>query len=125
MENNKKTLVLGASTNEDRVSNQAVHRLVKAGIEAIPVGIRKGSIAGIEILNGAPKVEAVDTVTLYLNPKRQEAYYDYILNDLKPNRIVFNPGTENPAFEAKLLSEGIQAVQACTLVMLSVGLYEG
>jgi predicted CoA-binding protein len=123
MEKNKRTVVLGASTNENRVSNQAVHRLVNAGQEAVPVGIRKGSIAGIEILNGTPKVEDVHTVTLYLNPKRQEDYYDYILNDLKPKRIIFNPGTENWELMRKAQKEGVQTEIACTLVMLSVGNY--
>ncbi|MGB0985073.1 MAG: CoA-binding protein [Saprospiraceae bacterium] len=120
---NKKTVVLGASTNEERVSNQAVHRLVKAGLETVPVGIRKGAIAGIEILNGEPKIEDVHTVTLYLNPKRQGMYYDYILNDLKPKRIVFNPGTENWELMRKAQKEGIKTEIACTLVMLAVGNY--
>ena len=118
---NKRTVVLGASTNENRVSNQAVHRLVKAGQEAVPVGIRKGSIAGIEILNGTPKVEDVHTVTLYLNPKRQEAYYDYILNDLKPKRIIFNPGTENPELSQLAKEQGIEVENACNLVLLRTG----
>ena len=46
---------------------------------------------------------AVDTVTLYLNPKAQVEYYDYILS-LKPRRVIFNPGTENPEL-FKILEE--------------------
>jgi predicted CoA-binding protein len=117
-----KTLVLGASPNPDRVSNQAVHRLLRAGYEAVPVGIRKGEIAGLPILLGQPAVPDVHTITLYLNAHRQEPLYDYIL-DLQPRRIIFNPGTENPVL-AKLAHErGIEVEVACTLVMLSLGMY--
>ena len=83
-----KTIVLGASTNPDRISFQAVHRLKNKGEEVIPIGIKKGNVADIPIINGRPEVKNVSTVTLYLNPQRQVDYYDYILS-LKPNRIIF------------------------------------
>ncbi len=119
----KKTIVLGASTNETRYSNKAVKSLKRNGFEAVPVGIKKGAIAGIEILNGEPAVEDVHTVTLYLNPKRQKAYYNYIVNDLNPKRIIFNPGTENIELIKLANEKGIETEIACTLVMLSVGNY--
>jgi uncharacterized protein len=37
--------------------------------------------------------------------------------------VVFNPGTENPDFEQKLEEAGIEALEACTLVMLRTGQY--
>lgn len=118
----KKTLVLGASTNPSRYSHRATRMLHHHGYEAIPVGVKKGSIDGVEIINGTPYRDDIDTVTLYLNPQRQKQYYDYILG-LEPKRIIFNPGTEN--FElAKLAQErGIETEMACTLVMLSTGQY--
>lgn len=91
----KKTVVLGASTNEARYSNIAVKRLKRNGIQVVPVGIKKGAIEGIDIINGSPEVDGVHTVTLYLNPQRQKPYYNYIINELAPKRIIFNPGTEN------------------------------
>ncbi|MFN9590728.1 MAG: CoA-binding protein, partial [Bacteroidota bacterium] len=59
---------------------------------------------------------------LYLNPALQEAAYDYIIG-LSPRRVIFNPGTENEAFESLLKTRGIEPVEACTLVMLAAGLY--
>ena len=86
------------------------------------MGVRHGDIGGIEILEGKPAVEGVDTVTLYIGPARQPEYYDYIFS-LEPQRIIFNPGTENPEL-AKLAQErGIETVEGCTLVMLSIGAY--
>jgi len=118
----KKTLVLGASPNPSRYSNIAVHRLTNHGHEVVPVGVRDGEIADIEIIKGRPEVEGVDTITLYLNPKRQVEYYDYILG-LNPKRIIFNPGTENPELSRLAREKGIETEVACTLVMLSVDEY--
>jgi len=73
----KKTLVLGASNNPTRYSHKATTRLSNAGHETLPLGIKKGDINGITIENDLVDYEAVDTVTLYLNPKRQVQYYDY------------------------------------------------
>jgi predicted CoA-binding protein len=66
--------------------------------------------------------EEFDTVTLYLNPKRQQEYYQKILA-LKPQRVIFNPGTENQEFMQMLEEVGIETEAACTLVMLSIGNY--
>ena len=118
----KKTLVLGASTNPERYSHTAVKRLKQAGHEVLAQGIRAGKIDGIEIQNGQAAIEGVDTITLYLNPKRQVAYYDYILG-LHPKRIIFNPGTENMELVQLARKQGIEIEIACTLVMLSVGNY--
>ena len=118
----KRTLVIGASDNPERYSYKAVIAMTKQGYTAIPIGIKKGSINGITILNDRPILSDIDTVTLYLAPERQAEYYDYILS-LKPKRVIFNPGTENGAFEQLLIKNGIEPVEACTLVMLSVKNY--
>lgn len=118
----KKTVVLGASPNPSRYSNQAVKRLVASNIETVPVGVRKGEIEGINILTETPFIEDVHTITLYLNPTRQKTYYDYILG-LKPKRIIFNPGTENPELIHLATAQNIEAEIACTLVLLAVNDY--
>ena len=118
----KKTLILGASLKPNRYSNLAIHRLVENNIETIGVGLKGGEVAGIEILTGKPKLNDIHTVTLYLNAKRQIDFYDYILS-LTPNRVIFNPGTENPEFEKLLTKSDIEFEIACTLVLLSTGQY--
>ena len=118
----KKTLVLGATPNPERYAYLATQRLAKYGHEVVPVGIRQGSIAGIEILQGEPAVEEVDTVTLYLGAERQLPYYDYLFS-LHPKRFIFNPGAENPALLKMANERGIETVEGCTLVMLSIGVY--
>jgi predicted CoA-binding protein len=114
----KKTLVLGASLNPGRYSNLAINRLVKHGQPTVALGLRKGRVNGVEIVTEKFPFEDIDTVTLYLNSKRQQEYYDYILS-LKPDRVIFNPGTENPELYDLLGQNGIDYENACTLVMLS------
>jgi predicted CoA-binding protein len=88
----------------------------------LAVGKTGGSVNGMEILKTTPATDEIDTVTLYLNPDHQKAYYDYILS-LHPRRIIFNPGTENPEFEDLAAANGIKPIEACTLVMLGTGQY--
>ena len=118
----KRTLVLGASLNPSRYSNIAMKRLKEKGHEIFPLGIDKGHIDGIPILHGQPQLKDIHTVTLYLSPKHQKHYYEYILG-LSPKRIIFNPGTENPIFIKMAKEKDIEVEVACTLVMLSIGNY--
>lgn len=124
--NTYRTVVLGATTNPARYAYRAMQMLLYNGVEAIPVGIRKGETAGgMTILNDCPLLQDVHTITLYLNPQVQKDYYDYIVS-LKPKRVIFNPGTENPELYGIIRSQlpGTYIEVACTLVMLSVGSYK-
>jgi hypothetical protein len=118
----QKTLVLGATPNPERYAWLAVERLLQYGHAVLPLGIRSGQVVGLDILQGMPALTDVDTITLYVGPERQPPYYDYLLG-LKPRRIIFNPGTENPELARRAQAQGIETVEGCTLVMLSVGTY--
>lgn len=119
----KKTLVIGASENPDRYSNKAIHALVSHHHEVVAIGLREGDVAGISFTPEKKAFDNVDTVTLYIGPQNQPEYYAYILN-LKPRRVIFNPGTENPELISKLEVAGIYPEIACTLVLLATGQYE-
>jgi len=112
-----KTLVLGASMRKERFSYLAMKSLYEHKIEFIAIGAIEGEAFGTKIKKGKPKLDNIDTVTLYLNPTRQKEYYEYILA-LKPHRIIFNPGTENGELFKILRETGIEIVIGCTLVML-------
>lgn len=118
----KKTLVIGASLKEIRYSNIAIHRLRTYEIETVAIGLREGMISDVAIDTELLPYEGIDTVTLYLNSKRQPQYYDYII-DLKPRRVIFNPGTENSEFYKLLEQAGIKYEVACTLVLLGTNQY--
>ncbi len=118
----KKTLVLGASNNPSRYSNLAIKKLTSHQHPVIAIGKRKGKVGEVNIETDHLPISDVDTITLYLNPFNQQQYYDYIL-DLKPRRIIFNPGTENDSLIKKAKENNIETVVGCTLVMLSIGNY--
>ena len=118
-----KTLVLGASLNSERYSHKAILMLRKANIPVVAFGLKKGVVSDIEIETCLKSYKKIHTVTLYLNPKRQEAYMEYILG-LNPKRVIFNPGTENPDFYKLLERYNIQYEIACTLVLLSTNQYQ-
>lgn len=118
-----KVLVFGASTNPARYSNLAMNMLLEYKHEIVAIGGRSGMHRDIEILTGHPPLENVDTITLYIGPDRQAEHYDYLL-DLKPKRIIFNPGTENIEFEKMAIENGIFAQRACTLVLLRTEQFE-
>lgn len=120
MDNEKKTLVLGASMNEDRYSNKAIHSLRKHGHPVVAVGLREGQVGDVPVLKAIPAGPEIDTVTMYLNASNQAVWQQQVL-DLKPKRIVFNPGAENPELAAKANKQGIETLEACTLVMLGTG----
>ena len=118
----KKTLVLGTSLNPDRYSNFAIKRLQNFGYETVAYGLKPGNINGVIIETDLFPFENIHTITLYLNPNRQEQYYDYIIS-LKPKRVIFNPGTENINLFNILEENNINYEVACTLVLLSTNQY--
>jgi predicted CoA-binding protein len=116
------TLVIGASLKPERYSNKAIKRLVENSIKTEAYGLKEGKIGSIQIKTNFNDFQNIDTVTLYINPKRQVELYDLILN-LKPKRVIFNPGTENVEFYKLLKDQGVKVEVACTLVLLATNQY--
>ena len=105
----KTTLVLGASANPSRYSNIAINRLRRYNHPVIAIGKRTGTVADVQVETDQRAIDNVDTITLYLNPTNQKPYYQYILG-LKPKRIIFNPGAENPELEKLAEEKGIKTM---------------
>lgn len=115
----KKTVIVGATTNPARYAYLAASMLTEYGHPIVPIGIKSGEVFNVQIqdIRKKPDIKDVDTITLYIGPDHQPEWYEYLLG-LKPKRIIFNPGTENVEFEKMAESEGIEATEACTLVLL-------
>lgn len=118
----KKTLVMGASSNPERYAYKAIKMLQRFGHPVVAVGKKEDEVDGLRIEKQQIPFENVNTVTLYLNPMNQKQYYDYIIG-LKPKRVIFNPGTENPELYTLLRQNEIEIEVACTLVLLSTNQY--
>jgi predicted CoA-binding protein len=118
-----KTLVIGASEKPERYSNKAIRALLLHHYPVVALGLKKGYVEGVTFHTEKEQFEHIDTVTLYIGPQNQPEYYSYIIG-LKPRRVIFNPGTENPEFMAQLKSAGIYPEIACTLILLATGQFE-
>ncbi|MGO3237217.1 MULTISPECIES: CoA-binding protein [Psychroflexus] len=118
----KKTLVIGASDKPNRYSNLALKFLKKYNFEAVGIGKKEFQIDGFQVYDKQIALKNIDTVTVYLNPKNQEEFIDYILK-LNPKRVIFNPGAENNDFQHLLENNNIKCLNACTLVLLQTGQY--
>jgi len=118
--NNKTTLVIGASLKEERFSNICIKTLVAENIPVHAIGILSGTVAGVQVQTGFPDISGIHTVSLYITPENQKLMYNYIIG-LHPERVVFNPGTENPELKSLLALGGILAVEDCTLMMVEGG----
>ena len=118
---NHRVLVLGASLKPERYAHKAALQLNRLAYDVVLVGHNPGIIDGLSIETHIPN-KSYDTITLYLNAKNQQQYHDQLLK-LKPKRIIFNPGAENSVFQKLAIQKDIEALEACTLVMLSMGTF--
>ncbi|MDZ8118620.1 CoA-binding protein [Pontiella agarivorans] len=118
---NLSVVVLGASPKPERYANRAVHLLLEKGYSVLPVHPSAEHIAGLSVYAKLPDIgTAVHTVTVYLSAARSSALADDLMA-LGPRRVIFNPGAENPKLQLALLANGIDVLEACTLVLLNTG----
>lgn len=115
--------ILGASSKEHRYSFKAQKKLMEQGHNVFPVSPNRTTVLGVEGFNSISEIpERIDTVTLYVGPKRQDGIIDEIIRK-KPGRVIFNPGTRHPENITVLEQHGIDVQEACTLVLLATGQY--
>lgn len=113
--------VVGASPKADRYSHQAMILLEESGHIPIPIAPARKEILGKKAYPTLAAVPgSIDTVTLYIRPSFQASVLDDAVC-MKPSRIIFNPGTENPSEYDRLRSAGINVIEACTLILLRTG----
>jgi predicted CoA-binding protein len=113
--------VIGASDKPERFSYQAVSLLKEKGHQVFPVHQRLKTIDGLGVYTSIKDIpQPIDTVTLYVAADISSGIAADILA-VKPKRLIFNPGAENPQLLAQAHSQGILTTENCTLVMLRSG----
>jgi predicted CoA-binding protein len=116
--------ILGASENPERYANKAQIRLTEHGYHVLPVSPTGKTVLGTAGFKSLQAIqEPVDTVTIYVGPKNLRPQLGDMLA-LKPRRVIFNPGTEDADLQLQLEGAGIHVVEACTLVLLSIGQFD-
>lgn len=119
----ERVAIIGASDNPERYSHRALVMLRQHGHEPIPVHPKLTVIEGVPVVPDVSAIEGgVDTVTMYVGPQISAGLADKLIQ-LRPRRVIFNPGAENADLAAKLSAAGIACEDACTLVLLSTGAF--
>lgn len=119
----KNVVVMGATPREDRYANRAMRMLQQHGYKAIPINPAFQEVLGEKCLKSISDVaQCIDTVTMYVGAARSEPLIKDIVA-AKPRRIIFNPGAENESLANEAEKQGIEVLNACTLVMLSSGTF--
>jgi predicted CoA-binding protein len=117
----KRVAILGASPKPDRYSYRALRMLQEYGHDAVPVNPGYDQILGAKCYPSLSDVPGrLDTITVYLGKRRSDPLIQQI-TDASPRRIILNPGAENDQLAAEAQRHGIEVVEGCTLVMLTVG----
>jgi len=122
-----KVAIIGASDKPDRYAHKAQKMLMDHGHETFPVSLSGKEILGRTGYRSALEIPEADgpihTATLYVSPDRFAPVADEVI-DLKPERVIFNPGTESAEIEQRFRDAGIEVVEACTLVLLATDQFE-
>ena len=113
--------VIGASNKQDRYSYKAVVLLREKGHTPYPVHPSLAAVDEIPVYASLRNIPTpIDTISIYLSASHQNAVAEDILRS-GARRVIFNPGAENPKLLARLKTAGIEAMDACTLVLLNTG----
>lgn len=116
-------VVLGASPKPERYSYKACAMLSDHGHRVYPVNPYHSDVAGVKCVPSMAEIAGpVDTVTVYMRGALLRPLMPALL-ELTPNRVIFNPGSEDAALAAELEAAGIHCEEACTLVLLRTGQY--
>jgi predicted CoA-binding protein len=116
--------VLGASNKPERYSFQAVKLLAEKGHAVCPVHPGLATIDGVPVFNRLANIPVpVHTLTVYVGSERSTKLAAAILA-ARPQRVIFNPGAENPSLAQQLQAAGIEVWNACTLVLLRTGQFD-
>lgn len=115
----KNVLIIGASDKSERYSNKAMKMLLDHGHNPVLYNPNLDSIDGKKVYQSLSCInEKIDVVTVYVNQKILSGIIEDVIS-LKPQKIIFNPGTESSEIYKKL--NDIAYEEACTLVLLSTG----
>ena len=116
-------VVLGATPKPDRYAFRAMQMLLDHGHTVIPVNPAYEEVLGLKCFRSVADVTAqIGTITLYLGKARSDPLIKEIVAK-KPGRIIMNPGAENDDLTLAARKQGIEVIEGCTLVMLSVGTF--
>lgn len=113
--------VVGASTNPERYSHQAVLRFAARGYTVWPVHPSGLTVAGLHCFRALADLPAdPDVITMYVNPQLGLGMVAEIAA-VHPRLVILNPGADGEPVDSALRKHGLHVVPACSLVLLAQG----
>ena len=110
--------ILGASEEQSRYAHKAQLLLTTNGHTVVPINPKYDMINGIRCYPDlAACSHKIDTITVYVRPFILLSLVADIIQ-ASPDRIIFNPGTEDSNVIHRLQKAEIKIETACTLVLL-------
>ena len=114
--------ILGASTDRSKFGNKAVRAFVARGFHVYPVNPKATDIEGLQAypsLAAIPSGLKLDRISVYLPPAVGLAVLPEIVAR-GCDELWLNPGSESDELVAAAEKEGLNVVQACSIVAVGM-----
>ena len=112
--------VIGASKDRTKFGNKCVRAYLSKDYTVFPVNLNEEEIEGLKCYKSIKDIEGpIDIVSLYLPPEIGEKVADEII-EVKPKKVILNPGTESEAIVRKFLDAGIEVKEECSIVAIGL-----
>lgn len=120
----KNVAIIGASKKTDRYSYKAFQELLNGGYNPIPINPVLRDIEGVPCYSSLDACsDSIDIITIYVRPSVLVDLVPQIIN-VHPERVIFNPGTEDEDIIEKLTNTGVRVQTACTIVLLKTNQFD-
>ena len=114
--------ILGASADRSKFGNKAVRAFLAKGYDVYPVNPKGGEVEGLPVYKSLAEIPAdvkLDRISVYLPPAVGLKALPHIAAR-GCGELWLNPGTESDELVAAAEKQGLNVVQACSIVGIGV-----
>jgi uncharacterized protein len=114
--------ILGASADRSKFGNKAVRAFVARGYTVYPVNPKGGEVEGLPVVTSLAQIPAdveLDRISVYLPP----AVGLKLLPEIAARgtrELWLNPGSESAELVAAAEQQGLNVIQACSIVAVGM-----
>jgi predicted CoA-binding protein len=114
--------ILGASSDHTKFGNKAVRAFLSRGYTVYPINPKGGEVEGLPILKSLGEIPAdvkLDKISVYLPPAVGLKTLPEIA-DRGCGELWLNPGADSDELVAAAEKQGLNVIQACSIVAIGV-----
>ena len=112
--------ILGASTDRSKFGNKAVRAFLAKGYDVYPVNPKGGEVEGLTAYKSLAEIPAgvtLDRISVYLHPAiGLKAIPEIAARGCQ--ELWLNPGSESDELVAAAEQQGLNVIQACSIVAI-------